>query len=110
MLQDVFIIKSQRGNKLDTKLKYQVPTSKTKIAELMATYCLRSRSPWCKLVLIAPVQAVQGRPGPSDTGPVPSEWILGGSWDGVGGGGEALKPEQCHVSEGPDSSKRDQRR
>lgn len=54
---------------------------------------------------MAPVRAGQGRPGPSGAEPVPSEWILGGSWGGAEGGGEALKPEQCHVSEGPDSAK-----
>lgn len=59
---------------------------------------------------MAPVQVVQGRPGPSGAGPVPSVWILGGSWGEAGGGGEALKPEQCHVSEGPDSTRPDQQR
>lgn len=77
---------------------------------MLIAYCLRSQSPWCKWVLMAPVQAAQGRPGSSGAGPAPSEWILGGSWGGAGGGGEALKPEQCRVSESPDSAKPDQQR
>lgn len=109
MFKDDFTIKrqcEQTGYKKDL-----VTTRKTKKAEFMViAYCLRSLSPWYKWVLMAPAQAVQGRPGPSGAGPVPSEWILYGSWGGAEGEGEALKPEQCHVSEGPDSATPDQQR
>lgn len=77
---------------------------------MVIAHCLRSLSPWCKQLLVAPVQVVQDRPGPSDAGPVPSEWILYGSLGGVEEEGEALKPGQCHVSEGPDSAKPAQQR
>lgn len=66
---------------------------------MFPTYYL---SPGCKWVLMA--QVVQGRPGPSGAGPVPSEWILYGFWGAAVGEGEALKHERCHVSEGPDSA------
>lgn len=57
---------------------------------------------------MALVQVVRGRLGSSDAGLVPAGWILGGFLGGAEGEGEALKPEQCHVSEGPDSAKPDQ--
>lgn len=85
-------------------------TKTTKVEFMVLAYCLRSLSPSCKCFLKAPAPVVQGRPGPNGAGPALSEWILYGSWDGEGGGGEALKPGQCHVSEGPGSTRRDQQR
>lgn len=82
-----------------------------KKAVLLAfAYCLRSQSPWCRGLLMAPVHVVQGTPGPSGAAPAPSGWILGGSWDGAELAGEALKPEQYHVSAEPDLAKPGQRR
>lgn len=57
---------------------------------------------------MALVQAVQGILGLSGAAPAPSEWRLGGSWDGARGGGVVRGPGQCHVFEGPDSAKPDQ--
>lgn len=59
---------------------------------------------------MVPGQVGQERPGPSDAGPVLSEWKLCGSLGVAEGGGEALGPAQCHVSEGPDLAKPDQQR
>lgn len=68
-------------------------------------HSLRSPSPWRKYVLMVPALPLQDRPGPSGAGPALSEWILCGSSGGGEEEGEALKPEQCHVSEGLDSAK-----
>jgi len=79
-----------------------VKQNNNKAVLLAFAYYLKSQSPWCKGLLKALVQVVQGRPGPSGAGPGPSGWILGGSWGGAELAGEALKPEQCHVSGEPD--------
>ena len=51
------------------------------------------------------VQVAQDRPWSSAAGPVPFEWKLGGSWGEAEEEEVAQGPEQCHVSEGPDSAK-----